>query len=284
MTTSFPVDTLTMEELQQLCSDSSLVDRVQYEAGLNLPMATDYMAKGFIVLVYDDQADKLVAAASAIDLMGLNTYEWSLLVHPMYRQIGLGTALFTALQQELENRSAVGQLALMMEQAGYGKDFIVKQGYRYSFSEATLEAKVQNEMEHSNVEIVPFEHQHTAQLVQVFCEAFGDDEQEALELIEYNATNEFLQLWVAIVDGQVAGSVTTRRDHDAYWITALAVHTSMQRKGVGTALIYAVHRLALAQGAAYIKLDVELENEQALMIYTKTGFLKVAQIDYFSKE
>lgn len=284
MTISFPMDELTRQELQQLCNESIETDRVQYDAILNISLATDYEAKGFIVLAYDDEADRLIGAASAIDLMGLYTFEWSLLVHPMYRGIGLGTALYNRLQQELEVRNAAGQLALMMAQKGeVGQRFLQHRNFAYSFSEASLLAQAQQSQWPQSIEIREFQEGDTSSLIDVFKDAFGDDDQEALELIQYNASNEELRLWVALLDQEVIGTVTTRRTEDAEWITALAVHSRMTGQGIGTALIDKVKQLAFEEGLASVKLDVELENERALAIYEKTGFIISSQVDYFAK-
>lgn len=284
MTISFPMDTLTQQELQQLCNESYEADHSQYDSILNISLATDYEAKGFIVLAYDDEADRLVGAASAIDLMGLYTFEWSLLVHPMYRRLGLGAALYSRLQQELELRSATGQLALMMAQKdGVGQHFLQQRNFAYSFSEASLAAKAQRSQWSDALEIREFQETDTSSLVDIFMDAFGDDAQEALELVQYNATNEELRLWVSLLNDKVVGTVTTRKTEDAEWITALAVHSSMKGKGIGTALIQKVKQLAFEEGLTSVKLDVELENERAFAIYEKTGFVITAQVDYFAK-
>jgi mycothiol synthase len=202
----------------------------------------------------------------------------------MYRQIGLGTTLYEALQKELVQRSAAGQLALMMQsQQSGGVQFLTARNFDYSFSEATLEAKAENSNWSDEVTIRPYEALDEMNLIEVFCKAFGDEEQEALDLIQYNTSHEELQVWVAELDGKVVGTVTTRQENSAQWITALAVHPDAEGRGVGRALIYAVKQLAFDQGDHFVKLDVELENERALTIYQKTGFLKVAQIDYFAK-
>jgi mycothiol synthase len=283
MTTSFPIDDITYDEIKQLCDSSYEIDGVHYDAILNLPVATDYNAKGFLVLVYNDSDDALVAVASAIDLMGFNTFEWTMLVQPMYRNIGLGTSLYHALQKEMVKREAAGQLALMMQDnKGYGSTFLQRKGFSYSFSEVTLEAKAEHRTWENHISIRSFMSTDTAKLIQVFCEAFGDEEAEALDLIEYNSTHEELLMWVAEVSGEVVGTVTTRKEGFSQWITALAVHPKAEGQGVGSALINSVKKLAQTQGELYVKLDVELENDRALAIYNKTGFIKVAQIDYFA--
>lgn len=283
MTTSFPVDDITYDEIVQLCNSSFEIDAVHYDGVLNLSVAKDYDAHGFFVLLYNDTEDALVGVASAIDLMGFNTFEWSILVHPMYRNIGLGETLYNTVQKGLQVRGANGQLALMMEnKKSYGKTFLQNHSFAYSFSEATLEAKAEASNWPSNITIRPYNATDTAALVDVLVEAFGDENEEALDLIEYNANHEELKLWVAELNGEVIGTVTTRKEGDSQWITALAVHPKAERQGVGSALIYSVKHRAYLQDEHFVKLDVELMNDRALNIYNKTGFMKVAQIDYFA--
>lgn len=282
MTVSFPIDEDTYNEIKALCEESRIADGLYYNTVLNLPVARDYTASGFFVLVYDDEAERLVGVASAIDLMGLNTYEWSILVAPMYRQIGLGDALLNVLREGLEERGAEGELALAVQGETFGRAYLERRGYSYSFSEATLEAKAEEISMREDVIIRPFQATDTESLVAIFSEAFGDLREESLDLIEFNSTTEDLQLWVAEMNGEVVGTVTSRKEGDRQWITALAVHPSMEGKGIGTALLNWVKHIALQGGEKLIMLEVEIENDRALSVYKKAGFLKSLQIDYFA--
>ena len=254
MTVSFPVDVETYNEMKALCEEAHKADGVHYESILNLPNSQNYEASGFFILVYNDENDQLVGLASAIDLIGLNTYEWSILVSPMYRRIGLGDAIYNVLQEGLEVRGSDGELALMMEGVACGRAFLEKRGYVYSFSEATLEAHAEQVEKRQGLTIRPFASKDTEELV----------------------------LWVAVENDAVVGTVTTRKEGDAQWITALAVHPKYGGKGIGTALLNSVKQLAFNGGEKRVLLDVELENNRALVIYEKAGFCKCAQVDYFA--
>ncbi|MFF5994131.1 GNAT family N-acetyltransferase [Lysinibacillus sp. KU-BSD001] len=282
MTVSFPVDAETLREMKGLCEEAYKTDGVHYESILNLPNAQNYEASGFFVLVYNDEDNQLVGLASAIDLLGLNTYEWSIVVLPMYRQIGLGDAVYQVVREGLEVRGADGELALMMEGVVSGKAFLEKRGYVYSFSEATLEARAEKVETRDNVTIRPFKLTDTEALVDIFCEAFGDLQEEALELITFNSQTEGLVLWVAEENGTVVGTVTTRKEGDAHWVTALAVHPTYGGRGIGTELLNSVKQFAFSGGEQFVLLDVELDNNQALAVYQKAGFSKSAQVDYFA--
>lgn len=277
-----PLDGETLEEMSALCMEATAADQVVYDSILNLPMAGSFESKGFMVLAYDDDEDKLVGAASAIDLMGLHTYEWSLVVNPTYRQLGIGVALADVLQEGLVQRGAEGQLALVVEGAPVGREFIEKRSFAYSFSEATLYMVAGAIESNPTITIQAYEGEQAA-LVEIYCAAFGDLPEEAEELIAFNTLETERKLWVARKNGELVGTVTTSVEDNAQWITALAVHPNVERQGVGSALLAFVKNYAYETGAKNVLLDVEIENNKALTVYEKAGFVKSQQIDYFAK-
>lgn len=282
MTVSFPVDEETFEEITHICTAATAVDMVNYTLVMNLEMAKSYEAKGFFVLLYNDATNELAGVASAIDLMGLNTYEWSLVVTPMYRNIGLADSLLRVLYDGLNARGAEGALALAIESETYGRRYLESRGFSYSFSEATFEMKAEPKTG-GKVNIRPFLESDTEEVVAIFMQAFGDMREEALDLIEFNTHSAELNMWVAEVAGQVVGTVTTRKDSDVQWVTAFAVSAAVQGQGIGTEVLQWVQNYAYHEGEKLVMLDVEIDNEQALHVYERAGFTKSVQIDYFVK-
>ncbi|WP_042470506.1 GNAT family N-acetyltransferase [Bacillus ndiopicus] len=281
VTVSFPVDSETFEEMLTLCNDAAQADGVQYGLIMNLQAAKNYEMSGFCVLAYDDEHNKLVGLASAIDMMGLHTYEWSIVVAPAYRKLGIGQSLLQEVYNGLSIRGAEGELALTLEQGPFGAEFLKNNGYRYSFSEATLQGEAQAVQQPENIEIRRYQGTDQQMLIETFMGAFGDTEEEAQDLIAYNTTSENLILWVAVMEDTVVGTVTTREEGAAQWLTALAVHPQHERQGIGSALLNWVRQLAYDCGQQHVLLDVEIDNARALSIYEKAGFIKVMQIDYY---
>ncbi|MGN7477007.1 GNAT family N-acetyltransferase [Solibacillus silvestris] len=281
ITVSFPLDQETYEEIQELCKAAAECDGILLNQVMNLPLARSYDTRGFYALVYDDEKNKLVGAGTAVDLIGLNTYEWSMLVAPMYRQLGIGTAILAVLKEGMAIRESEGELALVMEGSNYGKEFLQKNGYLYSFSEATLEAHAEVLQQKSAVTLRPFMQKDTEALVSIFSDAFGDMREESLELIEFNTTTEGLLMWTAEMDGEVVGTVTTRKEGEVQWITAFAVASNKQRQGIGTQILNYVKDYAIRTGEKTVLLDVEIENIGALRVYEKAGFMKSSQLDYY---
>lgn len=283
MTVSFPLDGETLKEVKLLCEEATVQDYRVYETIMNVPMASSFENKGFMVLAYEDDKDLLVGAASAIDLMGLHTYEWSLVVTPAYRQKGIGTALVEGIQVGLKERGAEGQLAVVIDGSPYGHIFIENKGFTYSFSETTLETKAEPVTLRSDINIQSYNGEQ-AELITIYCEAFGDLPEESEELIAFNTSTNGRELWVAYRDGAVVGTVTTAKENEIQWVTALAVHPNCEGQGIGTALLSFSKDYASKVGAAFVMLDVEVDNKKALSVYEKAGFMKAQQIDYYVKQ
>ena len=283
MTVSFPLDGETLKEVKLLCEEATVQDYRVYETIMNVPMASSFENKGFMVLAYEDDKDLLVGAASAIDLMGLHTYEWSLVVTPAYRQKGIGTALVDGIQVGLKERGAEGQLAVVIDGSPYGHTFIENKGFTYSFSETTLETKAEPVTLRGDINIQAYNGEQ-AELITIYCEAFGDLPEESEELIAFNTSTNGRELWVAYRDGAVVGTVTTAKENEIQWVTALAVHPNCEGQGIGTALLSFSKDYASKVGAAFVMLDVEVDNKKALSVYEKAGFMKAQQIDYYVKQ
>lgn len=283
MTVSFPLDGETLKEVKLLCEEATVQDYRVYETIMNVPMASSFENKGFMVLAYEDDKDLLVGAASAIDLMGLHTYEWSLVVTPAYRQKGIGTALVEGIQVGLKERGAEGQLAVVIDGSPYGHTFIENKGFTYSFSETTLETKAEPVTLRSDINIQAYNGEQ-AELITIYCEAFGDLPEESEELIAFNTSTNGRELWIAYRDGAVVGTVTTAKENEIQWVTALAVHANCEGQGIGTALLSFSKDYASKVGAAFVMLDVEVDNKKALSVYEKAGFMKAQQIDYYVKQ
>ena len=285
ITQSFPIDPETYHEIKTLCESALLLDKFNYSSVLNLQESLQFNVKGFFVLAYDNEQDELVGAASATDQMGLNTYEWAILVSPMYRDIGLDEALLKVIGDGLHQRGAEGELALVIENDTPRRKFVEKYGYSYSFSEATLEAEPQTlaSLESlGSLQIREYlEVKDQEALIGIFSDAFGDLREESIQLIQYNSMTEGRILWVAEIDGEIVGTITSSKEGKAQAISALAVHPDKQGHGIGTALLNWVKDFAKRNGDEVVMLDVELENERALAVYEKAGFIKLMQVDYF---
>lgn len=206
MTVSFPIDAETSTEIQDLVRTSTALEGVNYEHVLNISTMTDSLSKGFAVLAYGEK-DDLFGVISAFDMIGIHSYEWSGLVHPDFRRQGLGHALISEMQRNLEVRGAESELALNVKESEAGAAFLKRSGYEWNFTEATLKSEVNATKEDPDVEVVPFTTQKEV-LTRILMSAFEDTEDEVNTLLEYNSSNPYRHVFVAKKQNEVVGTVT----------------------------------------------------------------------------
>ena len=78
--------------------------------------------------------------------------------------------------------------------------------------------------------------------------------------------------FVAVVDGQVAGTVMGGYDGHRGWIYSVAVAPSQQRRGIGRALIERLEEELSARGCLKVNLQVRACNEGVVAFYKKLGY------------
>lgn len=280
LTVSFPLDEETSNEIQALLLASKVYEGSMYEQVLNISSMTDPSTKGFVVLAY--AGDAVLGVFSAIDMIGIHSYEWSGLVHPDFRRQGLGQALLGELQRNLEVRGAESELALNVKDSESGTAFLWKTGYEWNFSEATLKAECKTVDDHPDVEVVPFTTERE-ELTQILMKAFGDTEDEVGTMLDFNAANPARHVHVARMGTEVVGTVTVVEEGQNLWVTALATDPAHQGKGVGSALLAFVQAEGARLACESVMLDVEIDNDKALSVYEKAGFQSMFQVDYYVK-
>jgi ribosomal protein S18 acetylase RimI-like enzyme len=88
------------------------------------------------------------------------------------------------------------------------------------------------------------------------------------------ADTEDPQKWLrqAHVDGVLAGFAACEIYKGEFKIDKLYIHPTMQRKGVGAALVEHAAAIAREQGFSAMILAVNKQNEQAIRAYTRYGF------------
>ena len=281
ITASFPLDKQTYKEVGELLQLAYEADGKHYEEVVKYALMPSYDVKGFVVIAYDDTTDKVVAIASAADIIGFNTYEWSALVAPMYRSVGIGSFVIEALREGLAQRDCEGELALVVKNEGREQSFLQRLGYHYSFSEAILEATAVAAL--PNYDIRPYYNEQQA-VTEIYQEAFGDLPEEAIELIAYSTEADGCKLWVAYEGNEVVGTITTTRQGNVQWVTALATKASARGKGVASSMLNWAKYYTLHEGGTKVMIEVEMENEEALSVYKKNHFLLAQQTDYYVRK
>ncbi|GGA22172.1 GNAT family N-acetyltransferase [Psychrobacillus lasiicapitis] len=278
MTVSIPLDSDTMQELKELLQE----DTVNYASLLSVEELTDSHTKGFCVLAYDDESDKLVGVLTSIDRLETGDFEWSTVVSPSMRREGIGTGLVAELDRNLALRGATFDLALVPEDSQEAQEWLKKIDYIYDFTERTMVATaVETDMQ-SEVNIMPYTSEES-EVMEVLISAFDDTLEEASNLIAFNTQTPNRELFIATLKNKVVGTFAIVWDQDKIWITGLGVHEQASGKGVATAILEWAKNEAKHAGKASIYLDVEIDNEKALTVYQKAGFETIRHTHYYKK-
>jgi len=282
MTVSFPLDKETMEEIKQLVAVAESVDKLDYTALLSVNDLSDLYTKGFCVIAYDDDSDRLVGVITSIDRIATLDFEWSCVVLPSVRKQGIGERLVTELGRNLKVRGAVADIALNPESSEAGQQLLHKFGYAHDFSERTMVADAGKVELDSKVEVLPYTDEES-EIIHVLVSAFGDTEEESKELIEFNTQTPNRHLMIAKVQEEVVGTFTIVDDGEKLWMTGLAVHELARDKGVASYLLKWCKNEASRLGKTSVYLDVETDNDHALSIYEKAGFHTVSNTYFYIK-
>lgn len=283
MTVSVPIDSETYNEINEFFQRLMATEKKGYEKLCNVNLSQDLQTKGFYILAYDETTDKLIGVISAFDLIGIHIYEWSIVIDPMHRDTGIEESMLKVLSESFRKRGAEGDIVVLFETDYYVRKLIERYGYTYNYSETTLEAMVEKSEIKNPLTIRDYDGKTDLQtLMKIYSSAFGDLPDESMELINYTLFSEQSKLWIAEMDGVVVGTVTTTKNGENVWVTALAVHPDYQGMGIGSDLLKFVKSEASKSGIKKVLLEVENENEQALSIYEKAGFHKKLQMDYFT--
>jgi ribosomal protein S18 acetylase RimI-like enzyme len=84
------------------------------------------------------------------------------------------------------------------------------------------------------------------------------------------------------VSGSAVGTLRLTRDGDSASIHGFAVAPAWQGRGIGRAALSRACEQLCAQGARRIGLEVAVENDRPLGLYTSIGFAPVITEDYFA--
>ncbi|QUG40363.1 GNAT family N-acetyltransferase [Psychrobacillus sp. INOP01] len=282
MTVSLPLDQETIEEVNQLIAEARTVDKVDYTSLLSVEELSDFYTKGFCVIAYDDDSDRLVGVLTSIDRIATLDFEWSSVVLPSVRRLGIGERLVIELGRNLEVRGAAADIALMPEGSEAGQQFLHKFGYALDFSERTMLADAEKVELDSEVEVYRYTDEES-EIIEVLVSAFGDTEEEAKELIAFNTQTPGRLMMIAKLRDELVGTVTLVDDGEKLWVTGLAVHENARGRGVATYLLNWSKNEANRMGKASVYLDVETDNDQALSIYEKAGFTTVSNTHFYKK-
>lgn len=279
MKATYPLDSLTIKEIKSLYQKSQLKDAFQYDSLLREESWSDANARGFFVLAYDDDENSLIGVINAFDTLGLNAFEWSIVMDPDYRNLGIEQVLIEGLKHGLDERQAAGEMVAVFPQQQL-EDLLKENGYVYSSAKILMQA-VPMPSEVESLQVMPYRQQDLVELQEMMADGFGDMPEETAEFVQLIEEEESSRVWIARKDNQTVATITTALEGRTLWITAFTTASKYREQGIALELLNWAKNYASEKEFSALALEVETDNPKALSLYTKAGFVNKEQIDYY---
>jgi len=225
-----------------------------------------------------------------VGFAGMNSYsdpsevEATILVHPEFRRRGIGRRMARVVVRECQNRGVRRLLIVVPQESWEGAGFARMMGTRHSHSEYTMDLDVSRippfEPIHDAVELRPAGAEDVPIMATIVASAFvepvGEEEQALVRLMKDSTRITYL----ATQDGRPVGVIQSAFSEGRAFIVHFAVRPDMQGRGIGRQMLMAIVRGLQNSGGKWITIEVETENQNALSLYQRCGFVTVNATDY----
>jgi len=230
---------------------------------------------------------------------GSSTVEVAGMVDPAARRRGVATELLDAVLARCRVRGDTRLLLVTPRSSVAGREFARRVGGVLDHSEhaLVLTGEPVDGPEDPAVTLRPATRADVPDLSRVLTAAFGSAPGDHLDQLSSDSTQTLVVQVVQVVQlvqlvqlGELAdaappepvtvGVVRLTRDGPSGGVYGFAVDPAWQGRGIGRDVLRRVCRQLRSSGAHQVGLEVAVENEHALGLYTSLGFTRVTTEDY----
>jgi ribosomal protein S18 acetylase RimI-like enzyme len=202
------------------------------------------------------------------------------MVDPVARRHGIATALLDAALPLLRDRGFTAALLVTPRTSTGGRAFAEGRGAVLEHSEHALVLVDEPTAGASDPQVttrtaVIADAPDVARLLDA---AFGAPPSDVLQLLTTPGERTVL----IERGGAAIGTVRLTREGDTAGIYGFAIDPAWQGRGIGRDVLRRVCQGLRAEGAQRVGLEVAVDNERALGLYTSVGFGQVATEDYYA--
>jgi ribosomal protein S18 acetylase RimI-like enzyme len=211
---------------------------------------------------------------------GFPAVELAGMVDPDHRRRGIGSALLDEALRLCAERAAQRVLLVVPRGSTGGHALARARGGVLDHSEhaLVLDGEPADGPTDPSVTLRPATRADAPMMATMLREAFGWTPADVLDRepeVHDGATV------VIEKDGQVVGHVRITLDGTVGGVYGFVVEAARRGQGIGRDVLRRVCRQLRAEGAERVALEVEVENEHALGLYTSLGFRPVTTEDYY---
>jgi ribosomal protein S18 acetylase RimI-like enzyme len=270
-----------INRLQSLCIETEPVAyKLELDYKLSRSEAISRSLKHINEFMYYD-ADELIGYAGICDFGG-EAVEVNGMVHPEYRRLGVFSKLFSLVRDEWNKRHAQKLLMLSDHTSASGLGFIKSIGAAYDFSEYEMYLRGEPEGGRglNSVVLRKADNSDAKEVVRQNSIYFGKEEEGRAIMPEEEEKNGMI-IYMAEVDGDIVGKVHLDISGRVKGIYGLGVLPEYRGKGFGRGVLLRAIEKLRELGAEEIMLQVAVENENALGLYSSCGFEINCTMDYY---
>lgn len=208
---------------------------------------------------------------------GGHTVEVAGMVHPNFRRRGIGNRLLDEGMKLCRERGHLKLLLVAPRTSPGGRDLAESRRGFLEHSEHALDlyGVVNEGPSDPSLTLRPAQKDDIASLARILEEAFGEPwRPQDLEALGDSTL-------VAERDGMVIATLRVHQSTEEWSVYGFAVEPQHQGRGVGRDLLRRVSRQANEAGVERLHLEVEVNNDRALGLYTSLGFTRTSTEDYF---
>jgi ribosomal protein S18 acetylase RimI-like enzyme len=204
------------------------------------------------------------------------------MVDPEARRRGIATALLDAAMPLCHERSFRSMLLIVPRRSAAGRELARKRGAALEHSEHAL-VLLDDPTDGATDPRIALRSATPAdvgELARILAAGFGEPPDPARVLDQL--ADELWETVVVELDGRPVGTARLGRDSDVAGVYAFAIDPAWQGRGIGRDVLRRICRQLRAEGFERIRLEVAVENDRALGLYTSLGFTQVTTEDYYA--
>jgi ribosomal protein S18 acetylase RimI-like enzyme len=211
-------------------------------------------------------------------VFGSMTPEVTGMVHPSHRRRGIGTALLDEIVRLCADRGDARFLLVVPRDSVGAKRLATSRGGTFDHSEHALAlvGPVADGPVNAALSLRRATAADADAVQRLLAEAFG----HVVHPLDLTTPNE--PTLVAERDGAVIATLRLHLSEQGWGVYGFAVDPKLQGKGIGRGLLRRVCRQANDAGVDRVHLEVSVENDRALGLYTSLGFAHETTEDYYA--
>ncbi|MFN8078247.1 MAG: GNAT family N-acetyltransferase [Kineosporiaceae bacterium] len=216
---------------------------------------------------------------------GAPTVELAGMVDPGARRRGIATALLDAALPLCRDQGYTQLLLVTPRSSTAARELALARGAVLDHSEHALQlhGAPSDGPSDPRISLRPMTSHDTAAVDALLEAGFGwHPPQPTDEASADVARRDLADTWVVMLDDAIVGSLRLSRDQDTAGVYGFVIHPDHQGRGIGRDVLRRVCLHARADGATRVNLEVAVDNDRALTLYTSLGFALVTTEDYYA--